>query len=81
MGQYLRSALEAIYSFLKCKKKFYFINNLQNDLRLDKKTKSINIIISKSGNTLETISNINLYLKKKDKNIIITEKKIIIYLN
>mgnify|MGYP001417407708 FL=1 len=66
---------EAIYSFLKCKKKFYFINNLQNDLRLDKKTKSINIIISKSGNTLETISNINLYLKKKDKNIIITEKK------
>ena len=33
------------------------------------------MIISKSGNTLETISNANVYLKKKDKNIFITENK------
>ena len=66
---------EAIYNFLKCKKKFYFINNLQNSFKFLKKKKSVNIIISKSGNTLETISNTNLYLKKNDKNIIITEKK------
>ena len=37
----------------------------------------MNIIISKSGNTLETISNLNYLLQteKKNKNIIITEKK------
>ena len=35
----------------------------------------LNIIISKSGNTLETISNLNLILanQKKNKNLIITE--------
>ena len=33
----------------------------------------LNIIISKSGNTLETIVNSNLAIKKKDKNLIITE--------
>tara|TARA_Y100000590_G_scaffold226322_1_gene255694 strand:- start:816 stop:1967 length:1152 start_codon:yes stop_codon:yes gene_type:complete len=65
---------EAIHSFLKCKKKFYFINNLQNSIKNIKKKSSTNIIISKSGNTLEMILNVNLYLKKKDKNIIITEK-------
>ena len=66
---------EAIYNFLKCKKQFYFINNLQDFNKYLEKKKSTNIIISKSGNTLETISNVNLYLKKKDKNLIITEKK------
>tara|TARA_B100000579_G_scaffold238138_1_gene195289 strand:+ start:6557 stop:7705 length:1149 start_codon:yes stop_codon:yes gene_type:complete len=66
---------EAIYNFLKCKKQFYFINNLQYFNKYLEKKKSTNIIISKSGNTLETISNVNLYLKKKDKNLIITEKK------
>ena len=66
---------EAIYNFLKCKKQFYFINNLQDFNKYLEKKKSTNIIISKSGNTLETISNVNLYVKKKDKNIIITEKK------
>ena len=66
---------EAIYNFLKCKKKFYFINNLQNSIKFFKDKSSTNIIVSKSGNTLETIANINLYLKKKDKNIIITERK------
>ena len=35
----------------------------------------MNLIISKSGNTLETIVNTNLHLKKKNKNIFITENK------
>jgi glucose-6-phosphate isomerase len=33
------------------------------------------LIVSKSGNTLETISNVNIFIKKKDKNIFITENK------
>ena len=33
------------------------------------------MIVSKSGNTLETISNINIILKDEDKNIFITENK------
>ena len=33
------------------------------------------MIISKSGNTLETISNVNTLVKSKDQNIIITENK------
>ena len=65
---------EAIYNFLnhKIKKKFIFINNLKPNLSVDEKfNKAFNIIISKSGNTLETISNTNKLLNKK--NIIITE--------
>ena len=42
---------------------------------LIKKKNYLNLIISKSGNTLETISNINIYVKNKDKNIFITENK------
>ena len=68
---------QAIYFFLKdkIKKKFYFINNLEPQKKKDDGKKKINIIISKSGNTLETISNANIYLKKKDSNIFITENK------
>ncbi len=68
---------QAIYFFLKdkIKKKFYFINNLEPQKKKDDAKKKINIIISKSGNTLETISNANIYLKKKDNNIFITENK------
>ncbi len=68
---------QAIYFFLKdkIKKKFYFINNLEPQKKKDDGKKKINIIISKSGNTLETISNANIYLKKKDNNIFITENK------
>ena len=69
---------EAIYDFLsfKVKKNFNFYNNLQGKDILTSKKKKINLIISKSGNTIETISNINLILQnqKKNKNIIITEK-------
>ena len=55
---------EAIYDFLsfKIKKNFNFYNNLQGKDILKSKKKKINLIISKSGNTLETISNINLLL-------------------
>jgi len=67
---------KAIYYFLKekIKKNFFFTDNLigyKNNLNDKKK---INIIISKSGNTLETIINTNTTVKKKDKNLIITEK-------
>ena len=69
---------EAINSFLKYKtnKKFYFINNLQSCMNhFDKKKKYINLVVSKSGNTLETISNCNVIIKNNDKNIFITENK------
>jgi glucose-6-phosphate isomerase len=69
---------ESIYSFLKhkIKKKFYFFNNLQSEIKIKDKRKSVlNLIVSKSGNTLETISNINIIIKNYDKNIFITENK------
>ena len=69
---------EAIYEFLKDKirKNFLFINNLRtNPNNFNNKNKVLNLIISKSGNTLETISNANIIIKKKDKNIFITENK------
>tara|TARA_B110000967_G_scaffold198009_1_gene230421 strand:+ start:27 stop:1238 length:1212 start_codon:yes stop_codon:yes gene_type:complete len=75
---------QAIYSFLKEKinKKFIFLNNL-DQIRIERIKKKINltknlfIIISKSGNTLETLINSNLFKDKINyKNtIIITEKK------
>src|SRR6056300_931206 len=66
-----------IYDFLKkkIKKKFIFVDNL-NAFKNDKAKKNLNnLIISKSGNTTETIVNANILIKKKDKNLIITEKK------
>ena len=68
---------ETIYQFLnhKVKKKFIFINNLNSKIKdEEKKIKATNIIISKSGNTLETIANSNLLIKG-NKNIFITENK------
>ena len=67
---------ESIYNFLehKIKKKFHFINNLQTITKIPKK-KFLNLIVSKSGSTLETISNVNIYIKKNHKNIFITENK------
>ena len=70
---------QAIYDFLnhKIKKKFSFYNNLQS-IRITKLNKKrLNIVISKSGNTLETLSNLNLILskQKRNKNLIITENK------
>ena len=69
---------ESIYDFLKdkIKKKFNFINNLQSKINIfDKKKKYLNLIVSKSGNTLETISNANVLINNIDKNIFITENK------
>ena len=67
---------QAIYQFMKhkIKKNFDFIDNLQANKNLSKK-KNINIVISKSGNTIETIANANVFIKKNDKNIFITENK------
>ena len=68
---------KAIYSFLQKKiiKKIQFIDNLETIHIKKNKDKLLNLIISKSGNTLETISNVNILVKKNDKNIFITEKK------
>ena len=71
---------KAIYKFLedKTKKKFVFIDNLKPKLsKYEKSNEAVNIIISKSGNTLETISNTNILINQnqKSKNIFITEKK------
>ena len=68
---------KAIFSFLreKVKKKFYFIDNLQNIKDRPKKENFTNLIISKSGNTLETITNANILIKNNNKNIVITENK------
>ena len=67
----------AIYDFLKkkIKKNFLFFDNLQINIKADNKKKYTNLIISKSGNTVETIINANILIKKKDKNIFITENK------
>ncbi len=69
---------QAIYNFLKDRisKKFDFINNLNHPQDQSNYRNFTNLVISKSGNTLETISNANIYIKKKDKNIFITENKI-----
>ena len=65
---------KAIYNFLrpKIKKEFTFIDNLNSKKDYKKKNKNLNIIISKSGNTLETISNYSA-IKGKKKNIFICE--------
>ena len=68
---------QAIYDFLKkkIKKKFIFVDNLNNSKNKQTKKNLNNLIISKSGNTTETIVNANILIKKKDRNLFITEKK------
>ena len=67
---------QTIYDFLnnRIKKNFIFTDNLKANPHEDKK-KFTNLIISKSGNTIETIVNANILIKRKDKNIFITENK------
>ena len=67
----------SIYDFLrnKIKKNFLFIDNLQANKKKDKKKTFTNLVVSKSGNTIETIVNSNILIKKKDRNIFITENK------
>ena len=77
--------IKAIYSFLgkKIKKKIIFIDNLDENLikkNVEKQSlkKTLFIIISKSGNTLETLANINLIKIDNfhsSNSIIITEEK------
>ena len=59
---------------MSIKKKIYFVDNLKSRYDLKRK-KYLNLVISKSGNTLETITNANILLSKRDKNIFITENK------
>jgi len=76
--------VEAIYNFLqnKVKKKIHFFDDLnENKITKFKKNNDLSkilfIIISKSGNTIETLSNmfaLNI-IKKKSKNIIIISEK------
>ena len=74
---------KALYSFFKgkIKKNFFFQDNLseRNILELNSKkfNKSAYIFISKSGNTIETVANMDLIIQNKKKNnikVIITEK-------
>ena len=74
---------KSIYSFFKkkIKKEVFFFDNLDSNLNLKyKEIKNINnscfIVVSKSGNTLETITNLGTVFSKtllKNKLIIITE--------
>ena len=68
---------QAIYDFLKykIKKNFFFVNNLQAKQKIKSNKLYNNLIISKSGNTIETIVNSNVLIKKKEKNLLITENK------
>ena len=65
---------KSIYRFLKykIKKNFIFIDNLKINQNNSNK-KFVNIVVSKSGDTIETVTNSNILIKKKDKNIFITE--------
>ncbi len=67
--------IKAIYDFLKFKirKKVYFYDNLDVVVpKIDKK-KNLDIVISKSGSTLETIVNQNIF--SNSKKLFITENK------
>ena len=68
---------QAIHDFLKEKirKIFYFVDNLQPKQKISSNKPFNNLIISKSGNTIETIVNFNTLIKKKDNNLFITENK------
>ncbi len=67
---------EAIYCFLKkrIKRNFFFIDNINPNRKFKNNKNFFNIIISKSGNTLETVSNFNNSKLKKNC-LFITENK------
>ena len=66
---------KAIYSFLKgkIKKSFLFFDDLDANIKNDRNKNCLNLIISKSGETIETIINSNILINKFDKNLFITE--------
>ena len=65
---------KAIYNFLKhkIKKNFQFFDNLISTVPNSDNKKKLNLIVSKSGNTVETIINSNVLIKKTDTNIFLT---------
>ncbi len=67
--------IKAIYDFLrfKIRKKVYFFDNLDVMVPKIDKNKNLDIIISKSGSTLETIVNQNIF--SNSKKLFITENK------
>ena len=67
--------IKAIYDFLrfKIRKKVYFYDNLNVAVPKINKNKNLDIIISKSGSTLETIVNQNIF--SKSTKLFITENK------
>ena len=67
--------IQAIHDYLKykIKKEIFFFNNIETNLK--RKKKGTNLIISKSGNTLETIVNSNIIIKKNEENVFITESR------
>ena len=68
---------QTIYEFFKdiVKKDFVFIDNLTQKKLNTKNNRSVNLVVSKSGNTIETVVNSNIYIRRKDANIFITENK------
>ena len=72
---------KAIHSFLNhwIKKKISFYDNLKtNPTILKSNKKKLNLVISKSGNTLETISNANILIKKMMKIFLLQKIGIVI---
>ena len=68
----------SIYNFLKkkIKKDLNFKDNLSLEkLENGKKKNLLNLIISKSGNTLETIVNTNIFINRNQKNVFLTENR------
>ena len=67
--------IQAIHDYLKykIKKEIFFFDNIETNLK--RKKKGTNLIISKSGNTLETIVNSNIIIKKNEENVFITESR------
>ena len=68
---------KAIHSFLfeKIKKNIVYHDDLESFSKSNSNKNYLNLIISKSGNTIETIVNSNLLINKKNKNIFLTENK------
>jgi glucose-6-phosphate isomerase len=73
---------QTIYDFLgkKIKKNFSFIDNLQSITKKNMIKKITNLVISKSGNTIETIINANLLLKKKKRIYLLQKIRKVIYI-
>src|SRR5210317_1078988 len=68
---------KAIHGFLfeRIKKNIVYHDDLESFSKSNSNKNYLNLIISKSGNTIETIVNSNLLINKKNKNIFLTENK------